>query len=95
MYKRHVHDVHINWVEHQFIDPCYAYLQQIHPGDLKASVEVALTKLLDPIRKKFETPELKKLTASAYPGPSKNSEWKYTLSNKKNILEIIDTCERI
>ncbi|KAJ8273091.1 hypothetical protein GJAV_G00097300 [Gymnothorax javanicus] len=38
----------------------------IHPGDLKASVEEALNKLLDPIRKKFESPELKKLTNSAY-----------------------------
>jgi len=55
------------------------YLQQIHPGDLKASVELALNKLLDPIRKKFETPELRKLTTSAYPEPSKNSEWKYSL----------------
>uniref|UniRef100_A0A671M310 Tyrosine--tRNA ligase n=1 Tax=Sinocyclocheilus anshuiensis TaxID=1608454 RepID=A0A671M310_9TELE len=47
-------------------------LNQIHPGDLKASVELALNKLLDPIRKKFEMPALKKLTASAYPEPSKN-----------------------
>ncbi|MBN3305225.1 tyrosine--tRNA ligase, cytoplasmic [Amia ocellicauda] len=45
--------------------------ERIHPGDLKASVEVALNKLLDPIRKKFESPELKKLTNSAYPAPSK------------------------
>ncbi|XP_036411511.1 tyrosine--tRNA ligase, cytoplasmic [Megalops cyprinoides] len=44
----------------------------IHPGDLKASVEVALNKLLDPIRKKFESPELRKLTNTAYPDPSKN-----------------------
>lgn len=66
---------------------CSSYLQQIHPGDLKASVEVALNKLLDPIRKKFETPELRKLTTSAYPEPSKNSECKYTLS--KNILDTI------
>ncbi|KAA0710537.1 Tyrosine--tRNA ligase, cytoplasmic [Triplophysa tibetana] len=46
--------------------------EKVHPGDLKASVEVALNKLLDPIRKKFETPELKKLTNSAYPEASKN-----------------------
>ncbi|ROK35759.1 Tyrosine--tRNA ligase, cytoplasmic [Anabarilius grahami] len=46
--------------------------EEIHPGDLKASVELALNKLLDPIRKKFETPELRKLTTSAYPDPSKN-----------------------
>ncbi|XP_039595462.1 tyrosine--tRNA ligase, cytoplasmic [Polypterus senegalus] len=41
--------------------------QQVHPGDLKSSVEVSLNKLLDPIRKKFENPELIKLTESAYP----------------------------
>uniref|UniRef100_A0A667WYV1 Tyrosine--tRNA ligase n=1 Tax=Myripristis murdjan TaxID=586833 RepID=A0A667WYV1_9TELE len=45
--------------------------EMIHPGDLKASVEVALNQLLDPIRKKFELPELRKLTNSAYPDPSK------------------------
>ncbi|XP_026202630.1 tyrosine--tRNA ligase, cytoplasmic [Anabas testudineus] len=43
----------------------------IHPGDLKASVEVALNQLLQPIRKKFELPELRKLTSLAYPDPSK------------------------
>ncbi|XP_053718744.1 tyrosine--tRNA ligase, cytoplasmic isoform X2 [Synchiropus splendidus] len=43
----------------------------IHPGDLKASVEVALNQLLEPIRKKFESPELRKLTNCAYPDPSK------------------------
>lgn len=44
----------------------------VHPGDLKASVEVALNKLLDPIRKKFESPELRKLSSTAYPQASKN-----------------------
>ncbi|KAJ7991911.1 hypothetical protein DPEC_G00288780 [Dallia pectoralis] len=46
--------------------------ERIHPGDLKASVEVALNKLLDPIRRKFESPELRKLISLAYPEPSKN-----------------------
>uniref|UniRef100_A0AAQ6IL82 Tyrosine--tRNA ligase n=1 Tax=Anabas testudineus TaxID=64144 RepID=A0AAQ6IL82_ANATE len=46
----------------------------IHPGDLKASVEVALNQLLQPIRKKFELPELRKLTSLAYPDPSKTSD---------------------
>ncbi|XP_068188498.1 tyrosine--tRNA ligase, cytoplasmic [Antennarius striatus] len=41
--------------------------ETIHPGDLKASVEVALNQLLAPIRKKFESPELRKLTDAAYP----------------------------
>lgn len=44
----------------------------LHPGDLKASVEIYLNKLLAPIRKKFEDPELKKLSESAYPVPVKN-----------------------
>ena len=41
--------------------------QEIHPGDLKASVEIYLNQLLEPIRKEFDTPELKKLTSQAYP----------------------------
>ncbi|KFW94706.1 Tyrosine--tRNA ligase, cytoplasmic, partial [Phalacrocorax carbo] len=45
--------------------------QVVHPGDLKNSVEVALNKLLDPIREKFNSPELKQLTSAAYPNPSK------------------------
>ncbi|KAI6073457.1 Tyrosine--tRNA ligase, cytoplasmic [Aix galericulata] len=48
--------------------------QVVHPGDLKNSVEVALNKLLDPIREKFNSPELKKLTNAAYPNPSKASK---------------------
>ncbi|CAH2222234.1 tyrosine--tRNA ligase, cytoplasmic [Pelobates cultripes] len=43
----------------------------VHPGDLKASVEKALNKLLDPIREKFATPEMRKLSNGAYPDPSK------------------------
>lgn len=46
-------------------------IQVVHPGDLKNSVEVALNKLLDPIREKFSSPELKKLTQAAYPKASK------------------------
>lgn len=37
-------------------------------------MEVALNQLLEPIRKKFESPELRKLTNSAYPSASKTSE---------------------
>ncbi|TDG48057.1 hypothetical protein AWZ03_005474 [Drosophila navojoa] len=44
---------------------------KLHPGDLKASVEKYINRLLDPIRKTFEEPELKKLTAAAYPPPAK------------------------
>lgn len=56
------------------ITPAYACSQIVHPGDLKNSVEVALNKLLDPIREKFNTPALKKLSSAAYPEPSKQSK---------------------
>lgn len=46
--------------------------QELHPGDLKAAVEIALNKLLDPVRADFSTPEMKKLTASAYPVEKKS-----------------------
>eukprot|EP00088_Acartia_fossae_P010276 TRINITY_DN1510_c0_g2_i2.p1 TRINITY_DN1510_c0_g2~~TRINITY_DN1510_c0_g2_i2.p1 ORF type:complete len:503 (-),score=131.44 TRINITY_DN1510_c0_g2_i2:5-1513(-) len=45
--------------------------EKVHPGDLKASVEKYLNRLLEPVRKYFDTPELKKLTAKAYPPPAK------------------------
>ncbi|PIO29891.1 hypothetical protein AB205_0109490 [Aquarana catesbeiana] len=45
--------------------------QEVHPGDLKASVEKALNKLLAPIREKFNSPEMKKLSNDAYPDPTK------------------------
>lgn len=45
--------------------------EEVHPGDLKAAVESYINKLLEPIRKKFEEPALKKLTEKAYPPPSK------------------------
>jgi tyrosyl-tRNA synthetase len=41
--------------------------QQLHPGDLKLGVVDAIDALLDPIRKKFEAPEMKQLAEAAYP----------------------------
>ncbi|RUS69276.1 hypothetical protein EGW08_022964 [Elysia chlorotica] len=41
--------------------------EEVHPGDLKNSVEIYLNALLEPIRQEFEKPELKKLTSQAYP----------------------------
>jgi len=45
--------------------------EEIHPGDLKSAVERYMNDLLEPVRKKFETPEMKKLINGAYPPPSK------------------------
>lgn len=39
----------------------------MHPGDLKAAVELSLNTLLAPIRQKFSEPALQELTAAAYP----------------------------
>ncbi|XP_071956556.1 tyrosine--tRNA ligase, cytoplasmic-like [Antedon mediterranea] len=39
----------------------------VHPGDLKQAVEREINKLLDPIRKQFQSPELKELASKAYP----------------------------
>ncbi|KAM3830080.1 tyrosine--tRNA ligase, cytoplasmic isoform 4-T4 [Vipera latastei] len=44
--------------------------QVVHPGDLKNSIEVALNKLLDPIREKFSSSQMKKLASCAYPESS-------------------------
>ena len=45
--------------------------EEIHPGDIKSVVEKYINRLLEPVRKIFESPELKKLTAAAYPPPPK------------------------
>ena len=48
--------------------------EEIHPGDLKSSVETYLNRLMEPVRKIFESPELKKLTERAYPPPVKEKK---------------------
>lgn len=41
--------------------------EEVHPGDLKVAVVRELNILLEPIRKTFSSPELKKLSNEAYP----------------------------
>lgn len=53
--------------------------EEVHPGDLKTGVEVYMNKLLDPIRKAFEKPDLKQLAQKAYPAPSKQSNLSHIL----------------
>ncbi|XP_026759697.2 tyrosine--tRNA ligase, cytoplasmic-like [Galleria mellonella] len=45
--------------------------QNIHPGDLKSSVEQAINKLLGPIQEIFKDPELQELCENAYPASFK------------------------
>ncbi|XP_070567902.1 tyrosine--tRNA ligase, cytoplasmic-like [Ptychodera flava] len=41
--------------------------EELHPGDLKNAVDSYLSKLLDPVRKKFEDTEMKIMASQAYP----------------------------
>uniref|UniRef100_A0A1A9W3A7 Tyrosine--tRNA ligase n=1 Tax=Glossina brevipalpis TaxID=37001 RepID=A0A1A9W3A7_9MUSC len=47
---------------------------QLHPADLKATVEKYINQLLDPIQKDFESSHLKKLSSAAYPIPTKEED---------------------
>lgn len=58
---------------YQQSETLFFFLQALHPGDLKAAVEIYLNRLLDPIRKKFEKAELKKLVEKAYPPVNKSN----------------------
>lgn len=44
--------------------------QKVHPGDLKNGVLIYLNRLLDPIRKDFETKEMQDVILNAYPPPA-------------------------
>jgi tyrosyl-tRNA synthetase len=41
----------------------------VHPGDLKNGVAKYLDRLLEPIRKEFQSEEMQKLILNAYPPP--------------------------
>lgn len=47
--------------------------QEVHPGDLKASVVEVINKLLAPIIQHFKQPEMQKLLRTAYPAEAKTS----------------------
>ncbi|XP_053206928.1 tyrosine--tRNA ligase, cytoplasmic-like [Panonychus citri] len=57
--------------------------EQLHPDDLKKSVDVYINKLLDPIRSKFNDVEVKKLIDLAYPAPVKFKKVKKEKSKNK------------
>jgi len=64
------HGGNATYANYQDLETAFA-ADQVHPGDLKSAVERYLNRLLDPVRKAFDTPELQKLTARAYPPPEK------------------------
>lgn len=48
----------LTFTNYQTLEDAFAK-EELHPGDLKASVERYINQLLEPIRREFETPELK------------------------------------
>lgn len=56
--------------------------KKLHPLDLKKGVADAITTLLEPVRKAFETPELAKLNAEAYPTEAPAKPAKKTVKAK-------------
>ena len=56
----------VTFMKHEDLEKAFA-ANDLHPGDLKISVELYINKLLDPIRKSFSDDFHKKLTESAYP----------------------------
>lgn len=63
----------MSFSEYESLEAAFAK-QEIHPGDLKNALEVYINRLLDPIRKEFETNStLKSLASKAYPPPQKQS----------------------
>lgn len=68
------HGGDLTFATYQELEDSFAK-QELHPGDLKTGVEVYINKLLEPIRKKFDAPDLKKLAESAYPSPKKQGKF--------------------
>jgi len=64
------HGGDVNFANFEELEQSFAK-EEIHPGDLKSAVERYLNRLLDPVRKIFEAPALKKLNLDAYPPPAK------------------------
>jgi len=60
----------IEFTTYEALEEAFAK-EEVHPGDLKNAVEKYLNNLLEPVRKKFDTPEMKKLISTAYPPPAK------------------------
>lgn len=56
----------LNFLTYEELEKCFA-ADQLHPGDLKASVETYINRLLDPIRAIFDNDVHRTLTENAYP----------------------------
>ncbi|XP_050541003.1 tyrosine--tRNA ligase, cytoplasmic [Daktulosphaira vitifoliae] len=75
----------LNFGTYEELELCFAE-QKLHPADLKSSIEFYINRLLDPIRKIFEKPELQQLVTKAYPPPVKATK----VSQKNGINQETD-----
>ncbi|XP_055638014.1 tyrosine--tRNA ligase, cytoplasmic [Toxorhynchites rutilus septentrionalis] len=69
----------------------YFASQELHPGDLKAAVEIYINRLLEPIRKAFDDDFHRKLTERAYPtggGGNKKAAAQATGDNTPDKMEL-------
>lgn len=72
----------LNFSTYDELEKCFAE-QKLHPADLKSAIEFYINRLLDPIRKIFDTAELKQLAAKAYPAPVKPKKTEKNNSNQQ------------
>lgn len=79
----------VEFLKYDDLEQAYAK-EDIHPGDLKASVENYINRLLDPIRKDFDTPFYKELTEKAYPTakPVKAGKGQEPVENTPDLLDL-------
>lgn len=64
------HGGNITYPTFEALEKAFA-AKELHPGDLKDAVLRELNSFMDPIRAKFEQPEMKKLVGLAYPSTEK------------------------
>jgi tyrosyl-tRNA synthetase len=63
----------VTYLKYEDIEKAFA-AEEIHPGDLKAAVEIYINRLLDPIRKSFDNKLHKDLVEKAYPTMSATAQ---------------------
>lgn len=56
----------LTFLKYEDLEKAFA-AEEVHPGDLKQSVEIYINRLLDPIRKSFDDKHHRDLTEKAYP----------------------------
>lgn len=66
------HGGNVGYTNFEDLEAAFAK-QEIHPSDLKASVEQAINQLLAPVQEVFKDPKLQELTKKAYPPKTKGN----------------------